>query len=86
MGELPKEYNNLSTSYVTLSANAPSELKADFVVVSKTYADLGALAKKAADIAAFKTNPDALKLISDAKFTASIVRVTEYTAKTCPEK
>lgn len=86
MGELPDEYNKLSASFATLAANAPADLKADFAVVSKTYSDLSALAKKAADIAAFKSNPDALKLISDSKFTTSIVRVTEYTAKTCPEK
>ena len=86
LGQLPTEYKTLAGTYDKLAAKAPADLKADFVIVSKTYSGLSDLAAKAnGDITKFTSDPAANELITNANFTASIRRVTIYTNATCPK-
>ncbi len=78
---------SLPAAFDVLSKSAPAELKADFAVVSATYAKLAEIVKKAGgDPAKYAKDPVALALFADAKFTAAIPRVTAYTDKNCPKK
>lgn len=82
-----KTLGDLPVAFDKLSGVAPSELKADFAIVSATYAKLVDIVKQAGnDPAKYAKDPVALGLFSDPKFMAAIARVSAYTDKTCPKK